>query len=93
MENKTNEIIKEVENFKRNLDNEYDLHEIREEEYISHWVEGKEIEVYFAENQFLKDAREEGDVEELLGRLNDLDDRFNYDRVVAYDNGHGLVWL
>ncbi|ARK23560.1 hypothetical protein SporoP37_01855 [Sporosarcina sp. P37] len=93
MENKISEIIAGVENWKVELDSEYDLHEVREEEYISHWVEGDELEVYFAEKQFVKDAREEKTVEELLERLNDLEDRFNYDKVVAYDAGSGVVWL
>lgn len=93
MENKVKEIIAGVENWKVKLNDEYDMHEIREEEYISHWTEDESLEVYFAEKKFVKDAREKDDVEELLESLNDLEDRFDYNKVVAYDAGSGTVWL
>ncbi|MEV9641789.1 hypothetical protein ABZ756_13895 [Mammaliicoccus sciuri] len=90
MENKINEIIAAVENLKVELEEGY---VIGDNNVISHRVEDEDLTVYFAEKQFVQDAREEGTAEELLEELNGLDDRFNYDKVIGYDAGHGVVWL
>ena len=74
--------------------------------YIKHEVEGVEIDsnvVYllFPETEARKEFRiayDNADEEEkgaLLNeyRLNDLDDEYNYDSVIGYDIGYGVVFL
>ena len=90
MEKKINDLIAGVENLKVGLDEGYD---IDNDNIISHRVEDEDLTVYFAEKQFVQEAREEGKANELLEELNGLDDRFNYDKVIGYDAGHGVVWL
>ena len=68
--------------------------------YIVHQLDnGEEVDmfnpptyIYFGEHDFVKEERKkleqgestEAELQDFLGKLNDLEDQFNYDKVVAY---------
>jgi len=101
---KINVIIAEVESGKRNLSEEMAplYHEQDGEYYIVHNVEGTDIDVYFPEQDHVKDMRnkfEQGEItdEELsdyIGEMNGLDDMYDYDVVVAYEDAEkGVIFV
>lgn len=102
------EIIKKVEGFEALFDEGYDpiYKEIEYEDgpsdnLIGHYVKGTDIEVYFAERQEVTDFRQgvydgnesEEELGYFLGEINDLEDEFDYGKVVAYNKGCGFEWV
>lgn len=105
---KINDIISSVENGETGLVNDYDFHEMdftdgASEIFIQHHVEGhEEITLLFAEHDFVKEMRdavyagekEAHDLDELIEGLNDLEDQFDYYKVVGYRIGSGqITWI
>lgn len=70
-------------------------------EFIVHTIEGREeLEVFFAERDFVKEIRQkiyDGDTDDLEHEemeLNEYDERFDYDKVVAYRiDGGEINWI
>lgn len=88
---KIKEIINRVEMLKVEMSEDYD---IDNDNIISHHVDGEDLAVYFAEKNFVQEARKNDTADELLAELNGLDDRFNYDKVIGYSvEGGSVVWL
>lgn len=103
------DLIHGVESYEKQLDiesdpkyHEVEVHDGANEVYIGHYIEDENIEVYFAESDFVKGLRSdayagnvsEDELIEEIGRLNDLEDHFNYDNVVGYSiNGEQVRFL
>lgn len=108
MEKNLKVIIEGVENGKIGLVNDWEFHEEdytdgATDVYIVQRVDGHEdVELYFAEKDFIQEMREavyredriEDDLNDLLEGLNELNDQFDYDKVVAYrvDN-NPIEWV
>lgn len=78
------QIIEGIEAGKIEVDNEATYEDVNGVEYIAHYVDGHEdLEVLFEKRE---DANEEDP--------NELDDVFNYDKVVAYRvDGGSIEWV
>lgn len=102
------ELIKKVEEFELSFDEGYDplYKELEYEDgpsdnLIGHYIDGTDIEVYFAECPEIKDFRQavyngnksEQELTDFLGGLNDLEEEFDYEKVVAYNKGNGFEWV
>lgn len=103
-----NQVIDEVLEGKRELDAEFepDFYEQpfadgADEVYIGHFAEGTENMLYFPEKEHIIEARNKNwmgdltdeELNELLEGINGLDDRFDYDKVVAFTDDIGMNWI
>lgn len=101
-----NEIIKQVDNGEIELEDDYEFEEF---EYIDGIilligmkVKGYPVTVYFEEEESLSEYRDKlfnkeitlEEFQQFESRYNDIEDKFNYDKVVAYStDDDGFVWL
>lgn len=113
---KIKEVITKIENGQVHFaDKDPSYHELEyvgsvSNMYIIHVVEveknntdedEEELEVFFAERDFVKEMRNEvfadrkteDDLINLIGDLNELEDQYDYNKVVAYRNGYNIEWL
>jgi|SRR5690625_4167492 len=99
------QIIEEVEDFKRNIDDskDPDFHEVHYTDggadlYVIHRIEGfnDDIEIMFGEHEYIRVARNRNnnvdDLIEIFNSLNDLEDQFDYSNVVAWKDEYGNVF-
>lgn len=108
MEKEIKNVIEGVENGKIGLVFDWEFHEEEYTDgaadvYITQRVVGHEdVELYFAEKDFIKEMREAvyreektlDDLSNLIEELNGLDDQFDYDKVVAYRvDGSPMEWI
>lgn len=105
--NKIEEIIKGIESFELELSTEYDFDERQfqdgaNETYISYRVKNEDLSfiAYFGEKDFVKEKADEVyngvcEVDELDDLVNSLDieDQFNFNKVVGYRVPGKMVWL
>lgn len=102
------EVVAKVEAWEIGLvDDDPNYHEIEytdgaTDHYIVHNVEGEEIEVFFAEQDHVKELRDEvykgdkteEDLIEHVSNLNDLEDQYDYNKVEAYRiDGGQIEWI